>query len=96
MGLGQCDHINRMITLSVITLSGFHCIILYLYTVKLGYNDLGFSELPLLANIKLSLVGSGDFPILFSWLKRTKMEKKVFKLTKTTFFQSESDPFYIA
>ena len=25
MGLGQCDHINRMITLSMITLSGFHC-----------------------------------------------------------------------
>ncbi len=25
LGLGQCDHINRMITLSVITLSGFHC-----------------------------------------------------------------------
>jgi hypothetical protein len=23
---GQFDHINRMITLSVITLSGFHCI----------------------------------------------------------------------
>jgi hypothetical protein len=26
MGLGHCDNINRMITLSVITLSGFHCI----------------------------------------------------------------------
>jgi hypothetical protein len=24
--LGQFDHINRMIALSVITLSGFHCI----------------------------------------------------------------------
>jgi hypothetical protein len=24
-GLGQCDHINRMITLSVITLTGLHC-----------------------------------------------------------------------
>ncbi len=26
LGLDQFDHINRMITLSVITLSGFHCI----------------------------------------------------------------------
>ncbi len=25
LGFGQCDHINRMITLSVITLSGFYC-----------------------------------------------------------------------
>ncbi len=25
VNLGQFDHINRMITLSVITLSGFHC-----------------------------------------------------------------------
>jgi hypothetical protein len=25
MGLGQFDHINQMITLSVITLSDFHC-----------------------------------------------------------------------
>ncbi len=26
LGLGQSDHINRMITLTVITLSGFYCI----------------------------------------------------------------------
>ena len=26
LGLGQSDHIIRMITISVITLSGFHCI----------------------------------------------------------------------
>ncbi len=26
LGLGHFDNINRMITLSVITLSGFHCI----------------------------------------------------------------------
>jgi hypothetical protein len=25
LGLGQSDHINRMITLTVITLSGFYC-----------------------------------------------------------------------
>jgi hypothetical protein len=37
-------------------------------TVKLGYNDLGYNELPLIANKKFTLVGSGDFTILFSWL----------------------------
>ena len=34
--LGQFDHINRMITLSVITLSGFHCYTIdFIYTVLL-------------------------------------------------------------
>jgi hypothetical protein len=37
-------------------------------TVKLGYNDLGYNELSLIANKKLSLVGLGNFTILFSWL----------------------------
>jgi hypothetical protein len=38
--LGQFDHINRMITLSVITLSGFHCTAIvggtFLYSFKDG------------------------------------------------------------
>jgi hypothetical protein len=34
MGLGQSDYINRMITLSVITLSGFHCSTKYLSCVR--------------------------------------------------------------
>jgi len=29
LGLGQFDDINQMITLTVITLSGFHCILSY-------------------------------------------------------------------
>jgi hypothetical protein len=32
MGLDQCDHINQMITLSVITLSSFHCIFKYVHS----------------------------------------------------------------
>ncbi len=34
LGLGKCDNINRMITLSVITLSSFHCTIKNCYCLK--------------------------------------------------------------
>ena len=37
-GLLKCDNINRMITLSVITLSGFHCILL-LAIYKMAINS---------------------------------------------------------
>ncbi len=36
-GLRKCDHINQMITLTVITLSGFHC---NSYFKKLSYSEL--------------------------------------------------------
>ena len=32
---------------------------LLLYTVKLGYNELGYNELPVIINKKISLVGIG-------------------------------------
>ncbi len=40
MGLGLCktDNINRMITLSVITLSGFHCTLIFDATFYFNYN----------------------------------------------------------
>ena len=42
MGLGQCDQINRMITLSVITISGGHCIgVLWIYTIAVLFNSKG-------------------------------------------------------
>ena len=37
-------------------------------TVKLVYNELGYNELPIIANKKKSLVGLGDLTSLFSWL----------------------------
>ena len=37
MGLGQCDHINRMITLSVITLSGFKLYLILLFRVVVHF-----------------------------------------------------------
>jgi hypothetical protein len=40
----------------------------FLNTVKLGYNELGYNELPVIANKKMSLVGLGDLTSLFSWL----------------------------
>ncbi len=36
LGLEQSDHINRMITLTVITLSGFYCILNYFKSVFIG------------------------------------------------------------
>ena len=38
-------------------------------TVKLGFNELGYNELPLIANQFKFLVGFQYFVHLFSWLK---------------------------
>jgi hypothetical protein len=82
-----------------------------LYTVKLGYNDLGYNELLLIANKKLSLVGSGDFthtiflvitnriPVITNRIPvitNKNRKKKFSNLQKTTFLQSECDQFCIA
>jgi hypothetical protein len=37
-----------------------HPNVINIYTVKLGYNELGCNELPLIANKKISLVGLGE------------------------------------
>ncbi len=37
------------------------------HTVKLGYNELGYNELPVKANKKISLVGSGELHMAVSW-----------------------------
>ncbi len=56
LGLGHFNHINQMIILTVIKVIGFHCTLLInkylngITTVKLGYNKLGYSELPFIAN----------------------------------------------
>jgi hypothetical protein len=43
-------------------LHNFHC------TVKLGYSELGYNELPLIANKYKILVGSSQFNTMPSWL----------------------------
>jgi hypothetical protein len=37
-------------------------------TVKLGYNELGYNKLSVIANKKISLVGLGSFSKHPSWL----------------------------
>ncbi len=37
-------------------------------TVKLGYNELGYNELPVITNVSHCLVGSNHTNKTFSWL----------------------------
>ncbi len=41
---------------------------IFVHTVKLGYNELGYNEHSVITNKNNCLVGLGHFPDKFSWL----------------------------
>ncbi len=68
---GQIQHfycIQKSFILKSCVLGGAKFVILILYTVELGYSELGYNELPLIANKLKILVGSSQFNSIPSWL----------------------------